>query len=280
MSKFKCDYCGKTFKTNGYLIRHLRSYCLKNSDLKPKTKEELRKENKLSKEKRSEINRKNGYKGNIKLKELLKVPGYKKHFGERVSESILKSEKAIKARKENMTNLNKSKEQREKASKHLKNKWKEDGFNEKSHAWQIDKEKVRAVTEKSLIKARETSTFVSKSEKNIKNWLKDLGYKTKTNRFIIENTNRFYDIRIGNLLIEIDGPWHFEEFYSRFKNPNFDPSIDKLKNEYAVNNGFILLRVSNWGDRLEDQKNIVKAYIDNIDNLPPGIYYEGVKYEN
>jgi hypothetical protein len=59
-----------------------------------------------------------------------------------------------------------------------------------------------------------------------------------------------------------------------------DPNIDKAKNKYAIDNGFVLLRVSNWGDKLEDQKTIIKAYLDKIDELNPGVYYEGVKYEN
>jgi len=60
---------------------------------------------------------------------------------------------------------------------------------------------------------------------------------------------------------------------------NYDPSIDESKNQYAIDNGYILLRVSNWGDKLEDQKTIIKAYLDKIDELAFGVYYEGKKYE-
>lgn len=218
----------------------------------------------LSKEERSKINRENALKGVKKQKERLKDLEYKEWYGKQISGGILNSKKAIQARRENMIKLNKSKQQRVKASKHLREKWQEDGWNEKSHAWQKDKEKLMAAT-KAGVEAMKNSpiTYVSKAEKHIKNWLKELGYKTKTNRFLIEDKNRFYDIRIDNLLIEIDGPWHFKKFFERFKEHSFDPSIDEAKNQHAIENGYTLVRISNWGDKLEDQKKAVVIYINS-----------------
>lgn len=233
----------------------------------------------LSKEERSRINRENALKGVKKQKERLKDPEYREWYGKQLSDGINKSDKAIEARRQNMIKLNQSDEQRAKASKHLKEKWKEEGWNEKSHAWQEDREKLIAATSAGVEAMKKSETYISKAEKEIKSWLHSLGYKTNTNRFLIEGKNRFYDIRIDKFLIEVDGPWHFTEFYDRFKEHNYDPSIDKAKNKYAIENDFILLRVSNWGDKLEDQKAIIKAYLNRLGELEPGVYYEGKRYE-
>lgn len=184
-----------------------------------------------------------------------------------------------------MIHLNQSEEQKERASKALKKTWKEyPDFNELSHQWQKDDpERLKKVTKKALELAREKPRYVSKCEKQIKEWLHELGFKTKTNRFIIEGKNRFYDVRIDKLLIEIDGPWHFKHFYKRFNESNFDETVDKLKNQHAINNGYTLIRISNWGDKLEDQKVAIMAYINSyllgtLDQTK--IHYWGKAYEN
>jgi hypothetical protein len=234
----------------------------------------------LSKEERSRINRENALKGVEKQRKRLKNPKYREWYGKQLSNGIKNNKSAVEARRQNMIKLNKSDKQRAKASKHLKEKWKEEGWSDKSHAWQEDREKLMAATQAGVEAMKKSETYISKAEKELKKWLHELGYKTNTNRFLVEGKNRFYDIRIDKFLIEIDGPWHFKEFYSRFKDPNHDSSVDEAKNKFAVDNGYVLLRVSNWGDKLEDQKAIIKAYLDRIEEIKPGVYYEGIKYEN
>lgn len=278
-SGIECLICGN--KYNG-LSNHIRQkhkisldeYCEKFN----LSKDDLLSNN--SKEKYRKAGEINGKKGSIRHNDLIQNDKeYREKYLKALSEGIKNSELAIEKRRENIRYAGTFVDY-DKLSKRMKSYWKDPEFNKKCHAWQEDKDRVREVTRNSLKKARLTERYVSKAEKEIKKWIKELGYKTNTNRFLVEGKNRFYDIRVGRLLIEIDGPWHFEEFYSRFKKHNYDPSIDESKNQYAIDNGFVLLRVSNWGDSLEDQKSIIKAYLDKVDNLESGVYYEGVKYEN
>jgi len=211
----------------------------------------------------------NGQLGNDKIKEMLKDPEYKKERGQKISQGILASEHAIETRKKTLTNLNKSEEFRSKSSETMKKTWSENtDMSSFSHQWQLDDpDRVKEV----LIKARSHENFncfQSKPEKEIRRWLKEeLGYKLNSGRFFIEGHNRFFDIRIEDLLIEIDGPWHFEEFFYlkdgsyRFIERRWDPTIDLLKEKFAIDNGYYLLRVSNWGDKLEDQKDIILEFL-------------------
>lgn len=235
----------------------------------------------LSKEERSKINKNNAKKAWIKIQEKLKDPEYAKEWREKVSNKNQLTNKQREARRQNMVRLNKSKEQRKRSSETMKNTWAtHEGMNEKSHKWQEDKEKLREVMKRSheaIGRAlKEEYIFVSKNEKAIREWLEELGFHLDSGRILIEEKSRFFDIRIGSLFIEIDGPWHFDEFFDRFPDHVRDPSSDNDKDEWILKNRYTLLRVSNWGDALEDQKAIISAYLDK--DLKPGIFKEGLKY--
>ena len=70
----------------------------------------------------------------------------------------------------------------------------------------------------------------------------------------------------------------------QFMSGNFENeeifSIDRAKEKFAIENGYYLLRVSNWGDKLEDQKDIILEFLKNKHSLNKGIYKRGVKYED
>ena len=288
----QCKECGSYQKELGYHLTQqhhmsIEDYCAKYH----LTKDDLK--SSLSKQKRHKANSVNGKKGNEKIQEMLLDPEYKKERGQKISQGILSSEHAIETRKKILTNLNKSEEFRSKSSSTMKKTWSENtDMSSFSHQWQIeDPEKLKNVI-KICTSAPKVEVFKSKSEKEIRRWLKeDLGYQLDSGRFFIDNHYRFFDIRIEDLLIEIDGPWHFEEFYymsdgsDRFKNCENSKneeifSIDRAKEKFAIENGYYLLRVSNWGDKLEDQKNIILEFLKNKHSLNKGIYKRGVKYED
>lgn len=242
----------------------------------------------LSKEERSRINRENAKKAWVRTKKRIEEdPEYAVQWRDKVSNKNRLTEKQREARRQNLIKLNKSKEQRKRSSEAMKKTWKENPkMNERSHLWQEDKERLREVTKPSveaMQKAfKEAHVFNSKNEKAIRSWLKDLGYHLNSGRILIEGRNRFFDIRIGDLFIEIDGPWHFDEFFDRFKNYERDSSSDNAKENWIRENNYTLIRVSNWEDKLEDQKNLILAYIKSYEDgsLEKRTYYIGEKYEN
>jgi len=281
----ECKLCGKICKELGY---HLRTHNISKQEYCEQfnlTLNDLKSE--ASRERRKKVNSENGKIGNDKIQEMLKDPKYKKERGSKISQGILASEHAIKARKQTLTDLNKSEEFRSRSSDTMRKTWKENSeMSDFSHQWQLDDpDRVKEV----LIKARSHENFncfQSKPEKELRRWLKeDLGYKLNSGRFFVEGHNRFFDIRIDDLLIEIDGPWHFEEFFYlkdgsyRFIERRWDPTIDLLKEKFAIDNGYYLLRVSNWGDSIESQKEIIQTFLEQKSTLQKNIYKRGKKYE-
>ena len=282
----KCELCNRYFKELGNHLTQSHKiskneYCekfnLSMGDLHSEVSHLLR----------SETNKINGSKAAPIVREKKKDPEYVKQIGENIRRGILNSELAIQIRKETMTRLNKSEEYRKKDSERMKNTWKNnDEMSKLSHQWQKDDpDKLNRVLEtaRSVPKKR---TLKSKPEKEIRRWLKeDLGYKLNSGRFFIEEHHRFFDIHIGDVLIEIDGPWHFEEFFfkkdgtDKFKNGRFHGEVDKLKEQFAIENGYYLLRVSNWGDKIEDQKEIIKTFLEQKHLLQKNIYKRGRKYD-
>lgn len=282
----QCLICHKFQRELGYHLtqKHhvsIDDYCTQFNLTKDKLKSDL------SKQKRHVANTINGKIGSDKIQEMMLDPEYKKERGQKISQGILDSEYAIETRKQTMTQLNKSNEFRFKSSETMKNTWTENtSMSDFSHQWQKDDpDRLKEV----LIKVRSHENFncfQSKPEKEIRRWLKeDLGYKLNSGRFFIEGHNRFFDVRIDDVLIEIDGPWHFKEFFFlkdgsyRFIERRYDPTIDILKENFALENGYYLLRISNWGDSIEDQKNIIKIFLEQKHNLKKNIYKRGKKYD-
>ena len=284
--KFTCD-CGKDFSTERSIIAH-QIRCDKVIN-KVKSKTALKRERpRLTHEQRSEINAKNGAKAGDVVREKLKDPEYRAWYGSRMSEVILRSEYAIQTRKEMLSNLNKTEDFRQKSSETMAKTWAENSeMSSKSHSWQkTDREKLLATTAKSR-NHENFNCFQSKPEKEIRRWLKeDLGYKLNSGRIFIDGHNRFFDIRIEDVIIEIDGPWHFESFFfledwsHRFKERRFTPEVDKLKEEYVLENNLLMIRISNYGERIEDQKQAILDFLSRKDDLDrKKIHKWGEKFE-
>jgi len=236
----------------------------------------------LSKEERSRINRENAKKAWIKTKKRIEEdPEYAEEWRKKVSNKNRLTEKQRDARRQNLIKLNKSKEQRKRSSETLSKTWKNHPtMNEKSHAWQSDRERLIEVTKPAVEAMKNSEVFQSKRENEIKEWLREIGYALDSGYVLIEDSRRYFDIRMGDLFIEIDGPWHFEEFFDRFTDSKIDPISDKIKNQFIIDNGYTLLRISNWDESLEDQKNAILAYINAYEegSLGKRIHYWGEKY--
>ena len=242
---------------------------------------------------RSKANKINGLKGSVAIREKLKDLQYKKLYGSKISQGILDSEYAIETRKSIMARLNKTDEFRKTSSETMKETWKNhSSMNQKSHQWQKDDpEKLQ----ETLMKGWEKSLFSfgqngfirsSKNEREILKLLKEK-YDLKSGRFLIEKMYRFFDINVEDkILIEIDGPWHFEFFYSRFKKPQSKQMMTRLKadrekNCFALKNGFHILRISNCGLDLSHQFTVIDNFIRNIAHYKQNcIYWFGKEYRD
>lgn len=92
----------------------------------------------------------------------------------------------------------------------------------------------------------------------------DWGRNPKTSRHLP------YDFCVGKLIIEVDGRQHFEQV-AKWTCPEEIQERDRLKEELATKNGFVILRLYQpdvWKDKI-DWKNIISEKI-----------FENVKYFN
>ena len=65
-------------------------------------------------------------------------------------------------------------------------------------------------------------------------------------QFEAKDIKRFYDFKIGNILIEVDGDyWHGKDLVYEDKNRMQKHSewVDEVKNEWAISHGYLLYRV-------------------------------------
>jgi len=124
-----------------------------------------------------------------------------------------------------------------------------------------------------------------KTELKLFNWLKEQNFIAKTQaKFEWCKNERClpYDFLIENLklLIELDGPQHFEQV-SNWKDPLETQLNDEKKNRLAIENGYSMIRISQeivWDD-LENWKiqlkNIIKKCIklDKVEIIKIGSVY-------
>ena len=69
---------------------------------------------------------------------------------------------------------------------------------------------------------------------------------TYERQFEAKDIKRFYDFKIGNILIEVDGDyWHGKDLVYEDKNRMQKHSewVDEVKNEWAISHGYLLYRV-------------------------------------
>ncbi len=110
----------------------------------------------------------------------------------------------------------------------------------------------------------------SKGEKEISKTLKSLDInfiEQKTfNECLNNKTGRFlkfdFYVPCKNLLIEYDGEQHFKsiDFFGGTKELENRQNLDKIKNRYAIDNGFKLLRIPYY-----EKENISKIIQQNVD---------------
>lgn len=282
---FTCD-CGEKYKTQKALTQHKRSVhgwkndkeingvecriCgVKRHSLKNHIKthgvsveeyEEKYGKIELSdkaKQNYSQQNKINAAMGIEKQRERLKDPEYKKWYGEKISSSILASEKALETRRQNMIKLNKSEEQRNKASLHLKKKWKEEDFNSKCHGWQEDKEKLNNALVKGFYNT-DVATY-SSYESSLVSWLKSLKLNIDTNnRKILNGKELDLFLKDFNIAIEFDGLyWHSDKFKDKYYHIN--------KTKECESKGIYLIHI--FEDEWKSKCNIVKSRLKYVFGL-------------
>ena len=86
-------------------------------------------------------------------------------------------------------------------------------------------------------------------------------------QFEAKDIKRFYDFKIGSILIEVDGDyWHGKDLVDVDKNRMQKHSewVDEVKNEWAISHGYLLYRVwesdinNNGAKVMEELKEILK----------------------
>lgn len=84
-------------------------------------------------------------------------------------------------------------------------------------------------------------------------------------QFEAKDIKRFYDFKIGNILIEVDGDyWHGKDLVYEDKNRMQKHSewVDEVKNEWAVSHGYLLYRV--WESDINNDGAKVMAELKKI----------------
>lgn len=245
----ECKICGAKFLS---LKNHIKTHNISVEEYEKKYGTiEL---SNFAKENYSKQNRINGLKGIEKRRIKLKNNEYRRWYGKQLSNGINNSEKAIEARRQNMIKLNKSNEQRAKASERLKKKWREDGWNEKSHAWQQDKEKLKKVLSKSFENANFSSS--SSYETSLKEWLSSLDLNFKANdRIFLDGDELDILLYTKKLAVEFDGLyWHSD----KFKDKNYHLNKTRKCEEKGVQ----LIHI--FEDEWVNKQDIVKARLKNL----------------
>lgn len=104
----------------------------------------------------------------------------------------------------------------------------------------------------------------SKTEKIVYDYLKEK-YKSEKiicNKSFSWSNNKLYDIILcsSNIIIEIDGPHHFEQV-SNWKSPEYNRSNDIFKMGYAIKNNYVIIRICQ-----EDVYNDTYDWKKDLDN--------------
>jgi very-short-patch-repair endonuclease len=110
----------------------------------------------------------------------------------------------------------------------------------------------------------------SQLEKDFKkNFIEKMNIKYEVKQFYVKEIKAYYDIKIENrkILIEIDGDfWHSNP--NKWPNPIFESQIkvnkkDKIKTEWASDNGYKLLRF--WESDIKNEPaKVMKILLENI----------------